>query len=134
MTEGRKEGLPCVPSVFFDCTRVPIVFLRFLIPVGLFSFFSALPLRPVCRTPLPSGWAACCAGSGWARTTHREKAAWTWRGEEYTPHTHVVGECEIYMEGRDVLEETKNLDEGGMEEFGGLESREKTIAILGDRW
>ena len=28
----------------------------------------------------------------------------------------------------------RNLDECGMEEFGRLDSSEKTIAILGDRW
>ena len=30
--------------------------------------------------------------------------------------------------------EDKDLNECDMEEFGGLESSEKTIAILGDRW
>ena len=37
-------------------------------------------------------------------------------------------------EERFVLEEMRNLDERDMEEFGRLESSEKTIAILGDRW
>ena len=31
-------------------------------------------------------------------------------------------------------EETRKLDACDMEEFGRLEGREKTIAILGDRW
>ena len=47
--------------------------------------------------------------------------------------THVVGECEMYKEKRDVLEMRK-IDECGMEKFGTLDSSEKTIAILGDRW
>ena len=28
----------------------------------------------------------------------------------------------------------RKLDEGGMDKFGTLDSSEKTIAILGDRW
>ena len=48
--------------------------------------------------------------------------------------THIVGECEIYMEERDALEEMRKLDVCGMEEFGRLEISEKTTAILGDRW
>ena len=49
--------------------------------------------------------------------------------------TRIVGECEIYKEERDVLEEEMGkLNERDMEEFGRLESSEKTIAILGDRW
>ena len=38
-------------------------------------------------------------------------------------------------EERDVLEEEmRKLDEGDMEEFGRLETSEKTIAILRNRW
>ena len=52
--------------------------------------------------------------------------------------THiVVGECEIYKEERDALEEgIMKLDVCDMEKFGRLESseNEKTIAILGDKW
>ena len=48
--------------------------------------------------------------------------------------THIVGECEIYKEERDALEETKKLDECDMEEFSRLKSSENMIAILGDRW
>ena len=48
--------------------------------------------------------------------------------------THIVGECEIYKEERDALEEMRKSDVCDMEEFGRLESGEKTIAILGDRW
>ena len=49
--------------------------------------------------------------------------------------THTVGECEIYKEERDALEEEmRKLDVCDMEEFGTLESGEKMIAILGDRW
>ena len=47
--------------------------------------------------------------------------------------THIVGECEIYKEERDILEMRK-IDECDMEKFGTLDSSEKTIAILGDRW
>ena len=44
--------------------------------------------------------------------------------------------CNIYKEERDALEEgTRVLDVlCDMEELGRLESSEKTIAILGDRW
>ena len=49
--------------------------------------------------------------------------------------TRIVGECEIYKEEGDALEEgMRKLDVCDMEEFGRLESSEKTIAILGDRW
>ena len=47
--------------------------------------------------------------------------------------THIVGECEIYKEERDALEEMRKFDVCDMEEFGRLESSEKTIAIV-DRW
>ena len=48
--------------------------------------------------------------------------------------TH-IGEREVYKEERDALkEEIRKLDVCDMEEFGRLESSEKTIAILGDRW
>ena len=56
-------------------------------------------------------------------------------GTTIESRTHVVGECEIYKEERDTLEEMKKVDVCGMEGFGRLESSEKTIAIcLGDRW
>ena len=49
--------------------------------------------------------------------------------------THIVGECEIYKEERDALGEgMMKLDVCNMEEFGRLESSEKSIAIQGDRW
>ena len=48
--------------------------------------------------------------------------------------TRIVGECELYKEERDVLEEMRKIDECNMEKFGTLDSSEKTIAILGDRW
>ena len=47
--------------------------------------------------------------------------------------TYIVEECETCKEERDVLEMRK-VDECGMEKFGTLDSSEKTIAILGDRW
>ena len=47
----------------------------------------------------------------------------------------VIVECEINKEERDVLVEAMgNFDGCDMEEFDKLESSEKTIAILGDRW
>ena len=49
--------------------------------------------------------------------------------------THMVGECEMHKEERHVLEEEmREVDACDMEEFGTLDSRDKTIAILGDRW
>ena len=48
--------------------------------------------------------------------------------------THIVGECELYKEERDVLEEMRKFDECGMEVFGRLDCSEKTIDILGNRW
>ena len=49
--------------------------------------------------------------------------------------THIVGECEIYEEERDALEEgMRKLDVCDIEEFGRLESSEKTIAFQGDKW
>ena len=47
--------------------------------------------------------------------------------------TNMLGECEMYKEERDVLEEMREIDECDMERFGTLDSSEKTIAILGDR-
>ena len=45
-----------------------------------------------------------------------------------------MGECKIYKEERDVLEKMRKIDECGMEKFGALDSSEKTISVLGDRW
>ena len=56
-------------------------------------------------------------------------------GTAIKSRTHIVGECEIYKEKLNVLEEEmRKLDDCDMEEFGRLESSDKTIAILGDRW
>ena len=45
-----------------------------------------------------------------------------------------MGECKIYKEERDALEEElRNIGECNMEKFGTLDSSEKTISILGDR-
>ena len=56
-------------------------------------------------------------------------------GTTIDTRTHIVGECEIYKEERDALEEEMmKLDGRDMEEFGKLENSEKTIAILGDSW
>ena len=47
-----------------------------------------------------------------------------------------VGECDLYNEERNVLyiEEMNNIDKYNMEKYSTLDSSEKTIAILGDRW
>ena len=46
--------------------------------------------------------------------------------------TH-IGECEIYKEEQDALEEERRkLDVHDIEEFCRLESSDKTIAVLGD--
>ena len=48
--------------------------------------------------------------------------------------TRKVGECKIYKEERDALEEEmRSISECNMEKFGTLDSSEKTISILGDR-
>ena len=43
-----------------------------------------------------------------------------------------MGECEIYKEERDVLEEMRKIYECDMEKFCTLVSSEKTIVILGE--
>ena len=56
-------------------------------------------------------------------------------GTTIETRTHIVEECEICKEERDALEE--EMRKSGvcdMEEFGRLESSEKTIVILEDRW
>ena len=55
-------------------------------------------------------------------------------GTTIESRTHIVGECELYKEERDALEEMRKLNVCDMDEFGRLQSGEKTIAILGDRW
>ena len=48
-----------------------------------------------------------------------------------------MGECEIYEEERDALQdEMRKIDECFVEKFGTLsiDTSEKTIALLGDRW
>ena len=56
-------------------------------------------------------------------------------GKAKESRTHIVGECELYKEKRDVLEEeTRKIVACAMEKFSTLDSSEKTIAVLGDRW
>ena len=55
-------------------------------------------------------------------------------GTTIESRTHIVGGCAIFKKERDALEEMMQLDECDMEEFGGLKSSKKTIAILRDRW
>ena len=46
-----------------------------------------------------------------------------------------MGERDAYKEERDVLEgEMRKIDECDVEKFSTLDSSEKTIGILGDRW
>ena len=55
-------------------------------------------------------------------------------GKKKGSRTHIVGECEICKEERDVLEdEMKKIGECDMEKFSILDNSEKTIAILRDR-
>ena len=55
-------------------------------------------------------------------------------GTTIESRTRIVGECTIFKEERDALAEMRKLDVCDMEKFGRLESSEKTIAILGDKW
>ena len=55
-------------------------------------------------------------------------------GKAVKSRTHTVGEYEIYEEERDAIEEMTTTDEWDTEKFGTLDSSEKTIVILGDRW
>ena len=74
----------------------------------------------------------------------RRRYASSWEKEDVATHmcpcattiesrTHIVGECERYKEERDALEdEVRKLDVCDMEEWGRLESSEKTIATLSE--
>ena len=56
-------------------------------------------------------------------------------GKARESRIHIVAECELYNEERDILEEEmREVKEGGIKSIDALDSREKTIAILGDRW
>ena len=56
-------------------------------------------------------------------------------GKAIESRTYIVAECKLYQEERDVLEgEMRDLNKSGMKSFDALDSREKTIAIQGDRW
>ena len=55
-------------------------------------------------------------------------------GKAVESRARTLGECEICKEERDVLEEKRKIDECDMEMFDALDSSEKTIAILTDRW
>ena len=45
-------------------------------------------------------------------------------GKAVESRTHIVGECEVHTEERDVLEEMRKTDECDMEKFGTLDSTE----------
>ena len=51
------------------------------------------------------------------------------RGKAVESRPHTVGECEMYLEERDALEEMRKIDERGTEKFSTLDSSEITIAI-----
>ena len=54
-------------------------------------------------------------------------------GKTMESRTHIVAECELYKEERDVAEgEVRDMNEDGMKSFDALDSREKAIVILGD--
>ena len=55
------------------------------------------------------------------------------RGKALESRSHAVGECEMYKEERDVLQDMREIDECDMEELGILDIAEP-ISILGDRW
>ena len=56
-------------------------------------------------------------------------------GKAVEARIHIVGQCDMYKEERVVLkEEMREIDECDLEEFGTLDSSDKPIAILGDRW
>ena len=56
-------------------------------------------------------------------------------GKAVESRAHMVGECELYKEERDVLEEMRKINECDMEKFGILDinSGLKLIPIRGDR-
>ena len=54
-------------------------------------------------------------------------------GKAKESRAHIARECEMYKEERDVVEMRK-MDKCNVEIFSTLDSSEKTIAILGDRW
>ena len=56
-------------------------------------------------------------------------------GKARESRVHIVAECELYKEERVIqVEEMRKVKEGGIKSFDALDNREKTIAILGDRW
>ena len=56
-------------------------------------------------------------------------------GKARESRIHLVAECELYKEKRGIMleEEMREVKEGGIKSFDALDSREKTMAILGDR-
>ena len=69
-----------------------------------------------------------------SRVEEEEEAQTCPCGKARESRTHIVAECELYKKERDTLvEEIREVNEGGMDLFEALDSREKTIAILGDR-
>ncbi|CAN0093298.1 unnamed protein product [Sphacelaria rigidula] len=56
-------------------------------------------------------------------------------GKAIESRSHIVAECELYKEEREVLDgEMRDVNKGGVESFDTLDTKEKTMAILGDGW
>ena len=55
-------------------------------------------------------------------------------GQANERRTYIVGDCEMYKEERDVVEEKRKIDECDMEKSSALDNSEKTVAILGGKW
>ena len=56
-------------------------------------------------------------------------------GKAIESTTQIVADCDVDKEERDVLGgEMRDVNEGGIKSCDALESREKTIAIIGNRW
>ena len=53
-------------------------------------------------------------------------------GKAIQSKTHLVGECEVCQEERNVSEDMTEIDECDMQGFGTLDSSDNTVAILGD--
>ena len=56
-------------------------------------------------------------------------------GKARESRKYIVAECELYKEERDILEgEMQEVKKGGMKSYDTLDTREKTVAILENRW
>ena len=69
-----------------------------------------------------------------SREEEEEDAHMRLCSKEKESRTRIAGECGMNKEERDALEEIRQIDECDTEKYSTLDSSEKTIAILGDRW